>query len=77
MTRAEHGDGKLPMSEHHPHCPDFKLEEFVKVSHDGVGFVCEQRHLMDMTEGDTGAYTITTVKMTRDQFENLPEFEGF
>lgn len=72
----EIGVGKLPLSDHHPHCPAFKLEEFARVTFDGMSCVVEKADVGLIMGGDHG-YTATPVFMTRDQFENLAEFEGY
>ncbi len=67
---------KYPMSNHHPNCEDYVAEEFARVEHDGTACVVELHEAFDlMGEGDQ--YTITSVWLTRDQFERLPEFAGF
>jgi hypothetical protein len=66
-----------------------RLETFCKVELDGSWFICEAKDLADYElperDGDGWCvtapggdhYTITRVRMTRREFNNLPEFEGF
>ncbi|WOB06517.1 hypothetical protein [Piscinibacter gummiphilus] len=55
-----------------------KLEVFFKVEYDGSWFICEARDVRDwVCEGGPAIYTVTEVRMTRRQFNNLPEFAGF
>lgn len=61
--------GKLPLSEHHPNCEYYKLEEFVLVVEDG------QRLIFEVGEIDDPR--ATTIFLTRDQYENLQEFQGY
>lgn len=65
---------KLPMSEHAKGCELYKEERFVKVKFEGGSFIIEPHHASDYA--DEGM-TTENVFMTRDQFERLPEFEGF
>lgn len=64
----------LPPSEHHKGCEHYKEERFVKVKFEGSSFIVEPHHASDYA--DEGM-TTENVFMTRDQFERLPEFEGF
>jgi hypothetical protein len=58
-------------------CPHYKLERFVRVSHDGSGMVMEAAEAEAMQEQDGGIYTLADVMLTRDQFEALLEHAGF
>lgn len=60
------------MSLHHPSCEHYKLETFYKVSANGSHCITES---LDGFEDED--YSVSTILMTRDQYENLPEFEGF
>lgn len=71
----EYGAGRLPMSNHHPNCPEFKLAEFVRVKCDGSSCIVEP-HEVERIVGESTDYECERVLMTRDQFERLPEFEG-
>jgi hypothetical protein len=56
-----------------------RVETFYRVELDGSWFICEPREVWEWTgtapSGDV--YRITEVRMTRRQFERLPEFGGF
>jgi hypothetical protein len=56
-----------------------KIETFVKVEHDGSYFICEPRDSWEFTgtAPDGDVYILTEVRMTRRQFDNMPEFGGF
>lgn len=72
-ARVFENDG-LPISHHHPKCQNYIEEEFVKISADGGSCIVE---LSEQASFEDGVYIKTLVRMTRDQFENLPESEGF
>ncbi len=65
-----------PMSEHAKGCEEYAEEKFVKVILDGSWCIVEPKEVRVMTEGDYD-YVCEDVFMTRDQFNNLPEFSGF
>ena len=56
-----------------------RIETFVKVGHGGAWFIAEMNDSREfLTTCDDGdIYTFTEVRMTRRQFEKLPEFAGF
>lgn len=56
-----------------------KRETFVRVELDGSWCICEPRDVPDLKVGaeDGDTYIVTEVRMTRRQFERLPEFEGW
>lgn len=64
---------KLPVSLHHPSCEHYKIERFAKVTANGSSCIVEEREAVEY--GDD--YEICIVEMTRDQFEFLPEFNGW
>lgn len=75
-TRGE----QYPMPMHHPDCDAYKTEAFSRVEYDGSWFICRPEEVDDFLAAecsDLDQYTVTTVLLTQDQFENLPEFEGF
>lgn len=74
---AEPGGGKYPLSDHHPNCEDYKTEPFTRLEHDGTTCVMEPREAEAMLAESDEQYTVTTVMLTRDQFERMPEFNGF
>lgn len=71
--------GKYPMPNHHPDCDAFKLEEFRRISFGGGSFIGtpEEAAAYLESEDNPEQYTVTPVMLTRDQFERLPEFDGF
>jgi len=56
-----------------------RRETFVRVELDGSWCICEPRDVPDMTvDAEAGeTYIVTEVRMTRREFERLPEFEGW
>jgi len=75
LTWAREG-GSNP-SDHHPRCPEYKLETFAEMEHDGAKCIVELREVAGIIGDEDCAYTVRRVRMTRDQFNRLPEFEGF
>lgn len=67
---------RLPPSDHSPACKNYEVKSFLKVSHQGSGFICEKDELSSL-ELDDEEYRFEEVKMTQDQFDKLEEFEGF
>lgn len=53
------------------------LEEFARVEYDGSFCIVELREAPAMNEDNVDGVKVTTVMMTRDQFNKLPEFSGF
>lgn len=70
-------DGKYPPSEHAPGCDEYRLEEFARIELDGAFCVIELLYLPWVLEDGEEDYKVTTIKLTWDQFEKLPEFQGF
>jgi hypothetical protein len=56
-----------------------KRETFCRVELDGSWLICEWREARDIVGDfeDGDQYKVTPVRMTRRQYEALPEFEGF
>lgn len=70
--------GKYPCSEHAPGCDEYKQEEFAVLEYDGTRCVMEPHEAKAiLAEEGEEDYTISTVMLTRDQFERMPEFQGF
>ena len=73
--------GRFPPSKHSPNCPHYKLEEFIKVSLkvEMTGFICEKWELESAIHQDCDKeeYEVNKIYLTRDQYENLNEFQGF
>lgn len=70
-------DGKYPSPLHHTDCEDFKQEEFSRVEHDGSACVMEPQEAAAMVADSDCQYVVTSVMLTRDQFERMGEFAGF
>lgn len=64
----------IQMSEHHPDCEDYEAQDYVRVVLDGTSCICDPVSAAEFTDDGT---THTPIRLTADQFENLPEFEGF
>lgn len=57
---------------------DNKLERFIKLEHDGTYCIVEPRDAeMILADDNETPYDVSNVYMTREDFLNLPEFEGF
>ncbi len=70
--------GKYPAPVHHPNCEDYKLEEFSVVEYAGTSCVMEPKEAAAMVADDSGCqYNVSSVLLTRDQFENMGDFAGF
>lgn len=69
--------GKYPPSTHSPMCEDYVTEEFARVEYDGTACVMELHEAFDLLGDERAEYAITSVWLTRDQFENMAEFQGF
>ena len=73
-TWEETHGGKYPCSEHAPGCDKYKPETFVRICYDGTCIIVEEN------ERDFfGIYgtTFEEIQLTRDQFDKIPEFQGF
>lgn len=73
-------NGKLmPMTNHHPRCEhvDASLIDVWKVS-DGSTSYYDEDEVAANNEGENcDDITITKIKMHREIYDNLPEFDGF
>lgn len=76
LSDGTHG-GKYPISDHHPACDEYRLEEFTILEHDGVRCIMEKHEADEVVREGDEEYTVSSVLLTRDQFENIPEFQGF
>ena len=56
-----------------------KLEEFIKVSLNGTGFICEPQELSMALDQDCDGnkYKVEKVYITREEYDSLKEFQGF
>lgn len=70
-------DGKYPPSEHAPGCNEYKQEEFTVIEYDGARCVMDMHEAKAMLAESEEQYAVSTVLLTRDQFERMPEFNGF
>lgn len=51
---------------------------FIRMTVDGASCICEPGEVKDMFDGgDMDGCTLTEVWMTQEQYDALPEFEGF
>lgn len=64
----------IPLSRHHHTCELYKTEKFYRVTVDGTSAYFDSWD-ESLDEDDEAA--IEEVYLTRDQFENMPEFMGF
>ena len=80
MNWARIPTDNYPMAEHHPDCKLHVKEEFTRLEYDGGYCIVEPKEAESFIGSDKEhgiEYTVSTVMLTRDQFENLPEFDGF
>lgn len=78
----ETNNGRWPMPLHHPKCEDYKTERFVRVGLDGQWCVMEPGDAIDFMDDvkyddDAERYIYEDIYITRDQYNSLPEMEGF
>ncbi len=69
--------GKYPPSAHAPACEDYVTEEFARIEYGDVACVMEKREAEVFVNDSNIEYVVTTVHLTRDQFERMGEFAGF
>ena len=70
---------------HHPNCEDYELLPFKKISYVGGGSltVRNEQEVSEFvaSEVENGAqendFEVSTLLLTLDQFESMPEFDGF
>lgn len=62
------GNSKFQLSIHHQNCKHYKLEEFVLIVEDDQQLIFEVGEIDDPNA--------IAIFLTRDQYENLPEFQG-
>lgn len=75
----------IPPSQHHPKCEDYILVEYSEFKYEGGnGIVMEKHEMDDFIESEKNSgwiesedYSITPIYLTADQYENMPEFDGF
>ena len=54
-----------------------RKEAFTVVKHNGASCVMEPIEAEAMLAESDEQYTISTVMLTRDEFERMPDFQGF
>jgi hypothetical protein len=69
--------GRYPHSTHAPACEDYVTEEFARIEYDDVACVMEKQEAEAFVDDSNVEYVVTTVRLTRDQFERMAEFAGF
>lgn len=70
--------GKYPASLHAPMCEDYKLLPFSRIQVDDSGCIVPEAEAAAVIIGLDGAeYSVSTVNLTQDQFDKLPESTGF
>lgn len=76
-TWDETKNGKYPPSIHHANCREYRQIRYVRVFLDDCNpLIITPQELSTMEFGEDDYY-ITDVYMTKDQFEKIPEFQGF
>jgi len=81
-TFEETLDGKYPISEHAPGCEEYRQQKYIRLEYDGTYCIMTPDDAMDYMddceyEKDAGEYKYEEIYLTQDQFEKLPEFQGF
>ena len=74
---TEENGFKYPMSNHHPLCKYFKVYPFILLEIDGIKCVMDTAEAEAMLTDSDEQYSISTVMLTRDQFDRMDEFHGF
>lgn len=80
-TPIRNNDGIPIPTNHHPNCPHYNdsLIDVWYAEIDGNKCFCEDEQSCREIVGEEGleTATISQIKMHREVFENLPEFDGF
>lgn len=70
--------GKYPASLHAPLCEDYQQVPFTRIEVDGSGGIVPESEAAEVIAGlGDEEYSISTVYLTQDQFDRLPESAGF
>ena len=77
LPDVETQSGKYPMPEHAVSCEDYKQECFVRLKHYRGTCLMEVNEASDLQDFGGVIYQTEDVFLTRDQFNNIPEFSGF
>ncbi|WOO40393.1 hypothetical protein [Rubellicoccus peritrichatus] len=74
----ETNGGEYPPSDHSPMCENFELKEYDRFDLNGTFVIDSVGAFTEfLTDPEYEGGIVTTIKLTEDQFEKLPEFEGF
>ena len=80
-TWEETENGKWPESDHSPACPEYKRRHYFRITakgDNGPSCILDSKSaVIDFVDGEPEEYDVKTVRITRDQYEKLSEFEGF
>lgn len=76
-TWDETQNGQYPYSEHAPGCDEYKTEKFIVLEYGGTRCVIEPHEAKSIIDDSDEAYAVSEVMLTRDQYERMPEFQGF
>lgn len=74
----------MPPSNHHPSCEDYQLVTYYRVRHNdsGPSMIVTKDEVKSLltVEVESGKesndFSISTVQLTADQFEKLPDLQG-
>ena len=69
--------GKFPASDHAPGCEDFKQLEFSRIETEAGSCILFPYSVDEFLSNLDGDFTVTGVMLTQDQFDKLPEVDGF
>lgn len=73
---SETQDGRFKASVHSPMCEDFRLHDFACIAFDEVKFIVPADEAECVCENLEGEFSVEMIKLTQDQFDNIPEYEG-
>lgn len=76
-TFEETQGGKFPPSNHAPSCQDYKLNRYLRLVIDNSAAIFEEQEGLAIINDSEDEYEVSEVMLTVDQFERLPEFEGW
>lgn len=69
--------GRFPASDHAPGCEDFKQLEFSRIETEAGSCIVQPDSVDEVCSNLDGDFTVTGVMLTQDQFDKLPEVDGF
>lgn len=76
-TFEETQGGKFPPSDHAPSCQDYKLNRYLRLVIDNSAAIFEEQEGLAIINDAEEECEVSEVMLTVDQFERLPEFEGW